>query len=104
MPSLGPVLVGVKVVLIVQLTPVVALLVVSVGGQSSVAAKSPVVAMSGMNEAGPLLAHRLAPWKLLHRRFSVWACGGLVVPTWRLPKSTLNGLRVTTETSCVALA
>jgi hypothetical protein len=103
-PALGPVLVGVKVALMMQLTPAVEN-VDSVAGQSFVCWKSPNVAMLGEKVNGWLrITQRLNPESLLHAAVNVKACGGLVVPTWRLPKSVLVGLRVTNALAPAAMA
>src|SRR5829696_7447762 len=94
MPCLGPALVGVKVVWIAQVWPS-RLEPNSVARQLFVWAKSPVTLTLGVNGSPPAKAMRkqTRPGALQKTRNSC-ACGGLVVPTWRLPKSTVPGLRV----------
>jgi hypothetical protein len=101
-PVLGPVLVGVKVELIVQDTPVV-VRVDSNGGQLLVWENSPETLGAGAKVTGIPVSWQKLIKKALHLTVNVCACAGLVVLTCRLPKSTVFGARVTTALALLAV-
>src|SRR5215204_3674333 len=92
-PARGPEAVGVKVTFIVQLTGRNSSVLIRVGGQSLVWAKSPPAMLAaGVTTSGTRHRSGTRGSAVTHLTVRVKGCGELIVPTVWMPKSWLSGV------------